>query len=204
MHLLDQRLLGIAIFLLLALLVIVKRRATGSVLDKPQGNALIHLVNIFNLAFLLVVNPVAALTLVTRSVAAVDPTHITIEARWIWMVLEVVGLVTYVAGFLLMAWALTALGRNYQLGGSVPRAEDRMVTEGPYRIIRHPMYTAALSICLGLACLVQSWALFCVFGIYVVLILLLIPVEEAGLRKAYGEQYVAYRKGESSLIPFVY
>ena len=52
MHLLDQRILGIAILFLLGMLVIVKRVATGSVLDKPKGNLLVQLVNIFNLFFL--------------------------------------------------------------------------------------------------------------------------------------------------------
>jgi protein-S-isoprenylcysteine O-methyltransferase Ste14 len=66
------------------------------------------------------------------------------------------------------------------------------------------MYTAALSISMGLACLIQSWAFFSVFCIYLVLIFLLIPVEEDGLRKAYGEQYVAYQQNAKKLIPFVY
>jgi protein-S-isoprenylcysteine O-methyltransferase Ste14 len=65
------------------------------------------------------------------------------------------------------------------------------------------MYTAALSISLGLTCLIQSWAFFCVFCIYVVLILLLIPMEEDGLQKAYGEQYVVYQQNARKLIPFV-
>ena len=204
MHLLEQRFLGIVILLLLALLVVVKRVATGSILDAPKGNWLVQTVNVFNLLFLLIVNPVTALALVTRRLAAIDPTYIAIGSPWIRMPLEAAGLATYVSGFLLMAWALITLGRNYQLGGSAPRTEDRMVTGGPYRTIRHPMYTAALSISLGLACLIQSWALFCVFAIYLVLILALIPVEEDGLRRAYGDRYAAYRQEAKSLVPFVY
>jgi protein-S-isoprenylcysteine O-methyltransferase Ste14 len=204
MHLLDQRLLGGMGLLLLAALVVVKRSATGSVLDTPRGNALVQLVNTFNLFFLLIVNPVVAVALVARRVAAIDPTHLTIDAPWAWMVLETIGLAAYVAGFLLMAWALLTLGRNYQLGGRAPRPEDALVTDGPYRLIRHPMYAAALSIALGLACLIQSWALFCVFGVYLVLILALIPMEEEGLRYAYGQRYAAYRQATGSLIPLIY
>jgi len=204
MHLLDTGILGIAILFLLGMLVIVKQVATGSILDKPRGNLKVQLVNIFNLFFLLVVNPLAAILLITRGLATIDPTHMTVDEPWILMVLEFVGLVMYVIGYLLMAWALITLGRNYQLGGSAPRSEDKMVTDGPYRLVRHPMYTAALSISMGLACLIQSWAFFSVFCIYLVLIFLLIPVEEDGLRKAYGEQYVAYQQNAKKLIPFVY
>jgi len=120
------------------------------------------------------------------------------------MIIEIVGLLKYVIGFFLTAWALIALGRNYQLGGSSPRAEDKMVANGPFRLVRHPMYTAALSISFGLACLTQSWAFFSVFCIYLVLIFLLIPLEEEGLRKFYGEPYVSYRQRTRKLVPFIY
>jgi protein-S-isoprenylcysteine O-methyltransferase Ste14 len=196
--------LGLAILFLLGMLVIVKRVATGSILDKPKGNLMVQLVNIFNLFFLLVVNPLVAISLITRHLATIDPTRMSINKPWVFVLLEIVGLLSYAIGYFLMAGALITLGRNYQLGGSAPRSEDKMVVDGPYRLVRHPMYTAALSISLGLVCLVQSWALFSVLCVYLVLIFLLIPVEENGLCKAYGEQFVAYRRKTKKLIPFVY
>ena len=202
MNLLDQRILGIAIFALLAGLVLVKRVATGSVLDRPQGTFVVQLVNTFNLFFLLVVNPLAALLLIFRRLETTDPTHILIGQPFL-TVLEIVGLAVYVLGFLLMAWALISLGGNYQLGGSTPRSEDTMVMNGPYTLVRHPMYTAALSIALGLACLTQSLACLFVFCVYLVLILLLIPVEEDGLRQVYGERYTAYQRETGGLFPSV-
>lgn len=204
MYTFNQRILGIAILILLSLLVVVKRIATGTIVDRPKGNLLVQLVNIFNLFFLLVVNPLAAILLITRLLAGLDPTRMIINEPWILTVLEVAGLVMYLTGFLLMAWALVSLGQNYQLGGSAPRSEDKMILDGPYKLIRHPMYTAALSISLGLTCLIQSWALFCVFGIYLVLILLLIPVEEEKLLKAYGERYIVYQHKAGKIIPFLH
>lgn len=165
---------------------------------------MVQLVNIFNLFFLLVVNPLVAILLITRRLATIDPTHLTIAEPWIVVVLEIIGLLMYAIGYFLMAGALVMLGRNYQLGGSAPRSEDKVVVDGPYRLVRHPMYTAALGISFGLVCLIQSWALFCVFCVYLVLIFLLIPVEEDGLQKAYGEQYLSYQKKTRKLIPFVY
>jgi protein-S-isoprenylcysteine O-methyltransferase Ste14 len=204
MHLLDQKILGIAILLLLGMLVIVKRVATGSILDKPKGNFLVQLVNVFNLFFLLVVNPLSAILLITDRLPKSDPTHMTIHEQWITTVLEIVGLVLCVAGYLLMAWALITLRRNYQLGGSAPRPEDKMISDGPYSLIRHPMYTAALSISLGLAFLIQSGAFIGVFFIYLVLITPLIVMEENALRKTYDEQYRVYQQKTRKLIPFIY
>jgi protein-S-isoprenylcysteine O-methyltransferase len=103
-----------------------------------------------------------------------------------------------------MAWALVSLGRNYQAGGSDPRFSDQMVMKGPYRLVRHPMYSAALGISLGLAFLIQSLALFSVFCIYLVLIIFLIPAEEEGLRRAYGEQYIAYQQSVKRLVPLFF
>ena len=68
MHILDQRILGIAILFLLGMLVIVKQVATVSIIDKPKGNFLVQFVNIFNLFFLLVVNPLAAILLIVLGV----------------------------------------------------------------------------------------------------------------------------------------
>jgi protein-S-isoprenylcysteine O-methyltransferase Ste14 len=204
MNLLGEKLLGIAILVLLATLVTVKRTATGTVLDRPTGKPMVQLVNLFNLFFLLIVNPLAAALLLTGRMADGDPTHVAIPCPWILTGSEVVGFVLYVSGYLLMAASLITLGHKYQPGGSAPRSEDALVSDGPYRLIRHPMYTSALSISSGLACLTQSGGFCCIFIVYLVLILLLIPAEEDGLRKAYGARYAAYQGGARRLIPFVY
>lgn len=204
MHLFDQRILGYIILFLLGMLVITKRTATGSILDKPEGNLLVRTVNIFNLFFLLVANPVTAVLLITRSFEAFDPTRISIGVEQTLTVLEIVGLVFYGSGFVLMAWALLSLGKNYQLGGITPRAVDRLIVNGPYKFVRNPMYTAALLISLGLACLTQSLACLAVFLIYLILILFLLPLEEDGLRQTYGEAYLTYQRKVARILPFVY
>ena len=203
MHLLDQRALGIVILFLLGLLIIVKQMATGSIVDLPKGDIRARLADGFNLFFLLIANPLVAILLIARQMDALDPTHIAIDGVWL-LALEILGMALYGLGFLLMSWALLTLRGNYQVGGSTPRAADRMVLAGPYRFIRNPMYAAALSIALGLAGLVQSLACLAVFCIYLVLILLLIPVEEEGLQRAYHERFIAYRQHTRRLVPFLY
>ena len=204
MHLIGATSLGVTIVLLLAALVIVKQIATGAILDRPQGSLLVQLVNVFNLFFLLIVNPLAAVGLLLGRLEPLDPTHVEVQAGGLLVTLEIAGLVIYVAGFALMGWALLTLRRNYQLGGSAPRAGDRMVVDGPYALIRHPMYSAALAIALGLACLLQSLAFLAVFVIYLALIVPLISTEERGLEAAYGAQYAQYRKHTRKLVPAIY
>ncbi len=204
MHLIDQRILGILVVALLGILIAIKRISTGSILERPGGDLLLWFVNVFNLFFLLIVNPLAAILLISRQMDSVDPTFWAMGEGWFRSMLEIGGLLIYLTGFLLMGWALISLGVNYQLGGAEPRASDRMVIKGPYTIIRHPMYTAALCIALGLACFTQSLACLAVFAIYLVLMILLIPKEEEVLIRTYGEAYRDYRQKVKRLIPFLY
>jgi protein-S-isoprenylcysteine O-methyltransferase Ste14 len=198
MEVLDRRIFGIIIILLWLMLVIVKKLATGSLLgDKPNGGVLFWLVHIFNFSFLLVANPVAAVLLIV-------PGKRAIAAGGLLAALGAAGLVVLTAGYILLAWALMTLRRNYQVGGNPPRGSDELVVRGPYRFVRHPMYAAAAGISLGLACLTLHAAYFLVFFIYVALVLLLIPVEERGLEQAYGERYAAYEKSVKRMIPPLY
>jgi protein-S-isoprenylcysteine O-methyltransferase Ste14 len=42
-----------------------------------------------------------------------------------------------------------------------------------------------------------------VFVVYIGLIAFLVPIEEAGLRKVYGEAYTAYRRKTGLVVPFI-
>jgi protein-S-isoprenylcysteine O-methyltransferase Ste14 len=202
MHYLGQTILGIVILLLLGMLVVVKWLATGSVMqEKPTGGFWLWLIHLFNMFFMLIANPLAGVLLVMNYLDAADVTRIAVNSHVLLAVLEIGGLALYVLGYALMAWALLSLGRVYQVGGSAPRAADKIVTAGPYALVRHPMYLAALCISLGLACVIQSLAYLAVFIIYLALILSLIPHEEKRLRDAYGESYAAYREKVNALVP---
>jgi protein-S-isoprenylcysteine O-methyltransferase Ste14 len=205
MHILGQRALGILILLLLALLVIVKRKSTGTILkDIPQGGFGLWFIHIFNLFFILIANPVAAILLIVQQMEYIDITYITINIPWLVISLEICGIILYLFGFILMVWSLLSLGRSYQVGGMSPRTEDKFVINGPYRLIRHPIYAAAICISLGLVLLIQSIAYLIVFCIYLGLIIMLIPFEEKGLLQVYGEQYINYQRQIKKLIPYIY
>jgi protein-S-isoprenylcysteine O-methyltransferase Ste14 len=200
----NQTTYGIVILILLGMLVVVKRIATGSILEKPEGSFFLRAVNSFNLFFLLIVNPLAAILLLVRRADVIDPTHVNIYAIGVLKGVEIGGMIICFIGYLLMAWALLSIGRYYQLGGNSPRSDDRMVIKGPYRSVRHPMYLAALCISLGLACLIQSIAYFTIFCIYLILMIFLIPIEETKLLAAYGKEYSDYQKRVKILIPGFY
>jgi len=204
MHMLDQRILGITLLLLLCLLVIVKRITTGSFLDKPGGSLQAVIADTYNLFFLLISVPAAAILMITGQVGIIEPIKLSADFSTFNISMEIAGIAFIVCGAILMAWALVRMGKNFQVGGSAPRTGDSMITGGPYGIIRHPMYAAALIIALGIACLIQSLVYLVIFIIYLVLIILIIPGEEQGLRLTYGEPYTSYRQYTKRLNPFLY
>jgi protein-S-isoprenylcysteine O-methyltransferase Ste14 len=202
MHLIGEPALGLLILVLMGAMVGVKRLATGSVLDeRPDARPLVRSVNAFNLAFLLVVNPAAAVLLLAGRLEAWDVTRVAIAPGWLRTSVEALGIASYAAGAALMMWALLTLRAAYQLGGMSPRSQDALVTAGPYARIRHPMYAAALAMALGLALALHSLLCLGVFAVYLVLLSRLMPLEDEGLRTAYGEPYERYARAVPRLVP---
>ena len=205
MHALDPRVLGVIMLALTSVFVFIKRWTTGSfVKGRPEGSLLIWSTHVFNLFFLLVVNPAAAILLVARRFDALDPTVLSLGTGPLHMGIEVSGLLLCLAGYFLMSWALVTMQGHFQVLGQSPRSSDRLLCSGPYKLVRHPMYSSVLCLSSGLALLTQSLAILAIFGVYGILILRLIPFEEEGLRRAYGDEFAAYQERVRMLIPLLY
>ena len=70
-----------------------------------------------------------------------------------------------------------------------------LITSSPFSFSRHPMYLGMMSILLGAAILAASLIAFLFPIIYVILMeKLFIPVEETNLEKAFGDEYINYKK----------
>jgi protein-S-isoprenylcysteine O-methyltransferase len=105
-------------------------------------------------------------------------------------------------GPVFFVWARQCLGRNWSQTVSAKEGQA-LVTTGPYRYIRHPMYAAGLVMCLGSA--------FVVAGGFVFLLLLLTPLflwragaEDRLLARLFPREFPDYRKRTKALIPFVW
>ncbi|HEY1773570.1 MAG TPA: isoprenylcysteine carboxylmethyltransferase family protein [Gammaproteobacteria bacterium] len=113
------------------------------------------------------------------------------------------GLALALCGMAFAFWARHTLGRNWS--GRVTIKEDHeLVTAGPYRYVRHPIYTGAL---LGFAG--STLALGRAGGIFAVAIMLMIfahkiRLEEQMLDKHFGERYAAYKKSTHAVIPLIW
>ena len=66
------------------------------------------------------------------------------------VILQVVGMVVFVSGLGLAVWARIYLGRNWGMP-MTKKEEPELVTSGPYRYVRHPIYSGLLLAVLGTA-----------------------------------------------------
>ncbi|GEM_PF-1408381 len=111
------------------------------------------------------------------------------------------GATVCVAALAFLRWADHTLGENLSVALEI-KPHHRLVTEGPYRYVRHPIYGAGLIFVVGLALVSAHLVPACgLVGGMVLLVTWRIPREEALLRRAFGEQYVAYSRETPRLIP---
>jgi protein-S-isoprenylcysteine O-methyltransferase Ste14 len=116
----------------------------------------------------------------------------------------IAGIALMVLGIALRAWSVIVLGRNFTVHVQV-RAEQPVVDTGPYRLLRHPSYTALLLICLGIGVALANWlALIVIVVLPTAAVLLRIRVEERALLAGIGEPYRRFAATRKRLIPWVW
>jgi protein-S-isoprenylcysteine O-methyltransferase Ste14 len=116
-------------------------------------------------------------------------------------ILGAIGAVLFASGIAVAIWARVQLGRNWGMP-MTEKAEPELVTSGPYRFVRHPIYSGLLVGLLGTA-LANN-----LVGVLIVVILggyfyYCATVEERNLSATFPTAYPAYQAGTKMLIPFV-
>jgi protein-S-isoprenylcysteine O-methyltransferase Ste14 len=116
-------------------------------------------------------------------------------------VLKVVGLILFACGLALAIWARIYLGRNWGMP-MTQRAEPELVTSGPYRFVRHPIYSGLLLALLGTALATNIYFLLALVlvGAYFIYSA---TVEERTLTTSFPAAYPGYKEHTKMLIPFV-
>jgi protein-S-isoprenylcysteine O-methyltransferase Ste14 len=105
-------------------------------------------------------------------------------------------------GFLLIMAGFFKIGKNIT---PLPYPKDNatLVETGPYRIVRHPMYSGVILMAFGWAFSVQGWLTFIYAAILAVFFDLKSRREEQWLRDKFPG-YADYQKRVNKLIPFLY
>jgi len=106
------------------------------------------------------------------------------------------------SGLVLAIWARRALGDNWS-GTVTVKEGHELVQTGPYRRIRHPIYTGILLMILGTGLAGGRVHSLLAFPIALIALWLKSRMEERWMAAEFGERYATYRKASWALIPFV-
>ncbi len=116
---------------------------------------------------------------------------------------EVAGLIIEAAFLLFAVWARLSLGSNWS--GEVRIAKShQLVRSGPYKFVRHPIYTGVLAAYCGIA--LVSGEVHAAIAIVIVMVAYWrkIRLEEHALSQTFGADFDNYRRGTWALVPLLY
>ncbi|HET6552198.1 MAG TPA: isoprenylcysteine carboxylmethyltransferase family protein [Dyella sp.] len=116
------------------------------------------------------------------------------------MPFESLGLLFCVLGASLACWARYLLGENWSATVQL-KDNHQLITAGPYRLVRHPIYSGFLLLFLGNAVLVGDWRGLLALAIVFASFWRKLRLEERWLSQHFGEAYRAYSKRSHALVP---
>ncbi len=176
--------------ILISALFRLRARRTAAVERRQESTGM-------QLARVLVTLPVLAAMVCTLAVP-----------RWMqWSLLELPSVLRWAGvglGAALMpftGWTLRSIGTNVT-ETVLTKRDHQLVTHGPYRYVRHPLYSGGIGLILALG-LMASSGLFLAFAVMAAGFIKMgvLPAEERNLLAAFGEEYERYRHNTGALLP---
>ena len=156
---------------------------------KADGTAMMNVIRLFGL--LLWLSPLVYL----------------INPKWMaWSKIglpDVIRRLGVVIGLLCVAgvyWLFSSIGSGIT-PTSATREKHRLVTHGPYRWIRHPLYTIGSSLFVAFGMMADSWFIALLGVLTFIVMAIRTPKEEANLIEKFGDEYREYMKRTGRFLP---
>ncbi len=130
-----------------------------------------------------------------------------INPRWMtWSTLSIPSWLGWVGAGLgiiavpLFYWMFSSLGKNVT-DTVVIRKEHSLVTNGPYRWVRHPMYSSGFLLFFGFSLLTANWFIGATAILGLIPLIVRTATEETKLIEEFGDEYREYMKGTGRFLP---
>ncbi len=141
------------------------------------------------------------LTFVYTAVALSAFIEYFIAKREINFLISGFGFVLYITAIVVRNWSINTLGKYYSPHIKV-ESKHRLVQEGPYRFVRHPIYLSIIVELLSAILIPNSYcSFFLALILYVPLLILRLYYEEKELIEMFGEQYIIYKNETPAILP---
>ncbi len=115
----------------------------------------------------------------------------------------IVGAILAVTGLIIALSARIFLGRNWSSYVTYKK-EHELVTAGPYRLIRHPIYSGILLMLIGTFVYYSNLIILVILALAAIMIAWRMGREEKIMADLFGEKYTDYMKKSKRLIPWIY
>lgn len=123
-----------------------------------------------------------------------------LHRAWLWFWL---GTALVAAGLAFSVAARVHLGGNWS--GTVTLKQDHTLTRtGPYRFVRHPIYTGLLVAIVGSAIAEGEWRAIVAVALVAYAFLRKIRTEERFMLEEFGDAYAQYRREVPALVPLLW
>jgi protein-S-isoprenylcysteine O-methyltransferase Ste14 len=114
--------------------------------------------------------------------------------------IALLGAALVVAGIGFAIWARRHLGKNWSAEVTI-REEHKLIRSGPYKYIRHPIYTGLLAAVLGTAIVVSEYRALVSLAIFVIGWTLKAKKEEAFLAREFGPAFEEHKRLTGFFLP---
>jgi protein-S-isoprenylcysteine O-methyltransferase Ste14 len=187
------RLLALAIFVPTLIVGVYFRYQSEKAREKlpwrEEGVSTMILLRLFGLAGWLSI----AVYLINPALMSWSEMILPVWLRW-------TGVVAGLISVPLLYWLFKSIGKNIsQTVGT--RKEHQLVTTGPYRWIRHPLYSVGTLMALSIALIASNWFIAIAVLGALVMLLVRLPKEEANLITRFGSDYTDYMERTGRLLP---
>jgi protein-S-isoprenylcysteine O-methyltransferase len=126
-----------------------------------------------------------------------------LPAAWRWPA-AIAGSALIVAGGVLRTWGIATLGRFFRRDVTI-QAGHRLVTSGPYRLVRHPAYAGNVLAAVGFGLALANWvSVLVATAVAIAGHLPRIRVEERAMGDALGDEWVQYAATTDRIMPGVW
>jgi protein-S-isoprenylcysteine O-methyltransferase Ste14 len=104
----------------------------------------------------------------------------------------------------LLSWtAKRALGQQWRIDAGL-NPDHKLVTSGPYRVLRHPIYTSLLCVLFGTGVMITpGWLLLLSVLVFVTGTEIRVRIEDRLLTSAFGDRFRDYQRSVASYVPFL-
>jgi protein-S-isoprenylcysteine O-methyltransferase Ste14 len=119
-----------------------------------------------------------------------------------WRMWAGIGAALVAIGLLFTVWARVHLGRNWS-GVVTLKQDHELITSGPYRWVRHPIYTGLIFAFIGQALARGEWRGLVALLLVIGALWRKLRIEERWMHEQFGDAYLAYRLRVTALFPFI-